>query len=131
MINPFTPVLMGIGVKTSSVFNNIFTGLNFLVIIYIVVCGFFKLVPSNWFIAVDDLPKVPCDHVTASSLREWNTTSYPVSGVTGRPPMCPEYGSGGFFPYGAGGVFAGASVCFYAFIGFEVVATAGKFATKP
>lgn len=40
--------------------------------------------------------------------------------------MCSEFGTGGFVPYGTGGVFAGAAVCFYAFIGFEVVATAGK-----
>ena len=48
-------VILAVGVKESSVFNNIFTGVNLLVVLYVVICGLFKADINNW--------TIPKDHV--------------------------------------------------------------------
>uniref|UniRef100_A0A0R3RYG8 AA_permease_C domain-containing protein n=1 Tax=Elaeophora elaphi TaxID=1147741 RepID=A0A0R3RYG8_9BILA len=86
-------VFTGLGSKTSTNFNSIFTVINMLVIVFVVCYGF-----------------------TFADFKFWSV--YEVS--TGRSS---------FFPYGIGGTFAGAASCFFAYIGFDGLATAGEEAS--
>ena len=42
------PVILAVGVRVSTLFNNLFTGLNLLIVIYSVICGAFKADGKNW-----------------------------------------------------------------------------------
>lgn len=63
-----------------------------------------------------------------------NLFSYIVSTSNWALPKSsvPEgYGDGGFAPYGFAGIIRGAAICFYGFIGFDCIATAGEEAKNP
>lgn len=94
-------VMLTFGVKESTRFNSIFTCVNILIVIYVVVCGSFKADIRNWSLKREEIPK-------------------DRSG-----------GDGGFFPWGFSGMMAGAASCFYGFIGFDVIATTGEEALNP
>ncbi|XP_037031027.1 cationic amino acid transporter 2 [Bradysia coprophila] len=93
---------LAFGAKESSFINNIFTICNLGVVLFVVVAGSILATPSNWSIPEDQVPK--------------NGT---------------DFGTGGFAPYGIGGIIRGAAICFYGFIGFDVIATAGEETKNP
>ncbi|XP_011692166.1 PREDICTED: cationic amino acid transporter 3 isoform X3 [Wasmannia auropunctata] len=95
-------VLLCIGVKESSILNNVFTVINLITITIVIVAGSIKADPSNWSIAREDIP----DSVKNG-------------------------GVGGFMPFGISGVMIGAAKCFYGFVGFDAVATTGEEAKNP
>lgn len=80
-------LILAIGVKNSSRFNIIFTGINLFVIVFIICVGIYFAKGDNW--------------------------------------------TRDFAPYGVSGVFSGAATCFYAFVGFDVIATTGEEARNP
>lgn len=94
-------LLLAVGVKESTLMNNIFTGVNLVVIAIVLVAGVMNADTNNWKIAKADIPE----------------------GVRG--------GEGGFMPYGVAGIMAGAAKCFYGFVGFDCVATTGEEAKNP
>lgn len=58
--------------------------------------------------------------VTGSFLADVSNWTIPAEDVPA------DAGSGGFAPFGISGIIKGAAICFYGFIGFDVIATAGK-----
>lgn len=89
-------IILAAGVKESSFVHSAFTIVNMLTIFVLIIAGSIKAQPSNWSIAKEDIP----------------------AGI--------EAGDGGFMPFGIAGVLAGAAKCFYGFVGFDCVATAGE-----
>ncbi|XP_014254900.1 high affinity cationic amino acid transporter 1-like isoform X3 [Cimex lectularius] len=94
-------VLLAYGVKESALLNNIFTALNLLTVVTVIIAGLFKVDSYNWAI--------------------------PKSAI----PAKDKGGEGGFMPYGISGVMAGAAKCFFGFVGFDCVATTGEEAKNP
>ncbi|XP_071446749.1 cationic amino acid transporter 2 [Hetaerina americana] len=93
--------LLAFGVKESTTVNNIFTVLNLITIMIVIIGGAIKSNPENWKIKKENIPP----------------------GKDG--------GSGGYIPFGFSGVMAGAAKCFYGFVGFDCVATTGEEAKNP
>ncbi|KAI9565618.1 hypothetical protein GHT06_009410 [Daphnia sinensis] len=87
-------VLLGLGVRSSAIFTNIFTFVNITVVIFVIIGGSINADPNNWRIPAEQVPE--------------------------------GFGKGGFFPYGFSGVMAGAAKCFFAFVGFDSIASTGE-----
>ncbi|RZF48594.1 hypothetical protein LSTR_LSTR008554 [Laodelphax striatellus] len=94
-------LILAWGVKESTLLNNLFTSVNLLTVITVIVCGCWKADISNWMIKKENIPP----------------------NVKG--------GEGGFMPFGVPGIMAGAAKCFYGFVGFDCVATTGEEAKNP
>ncbi|CAF1038813.1 unnamed protein product [Rotaria sordida] len=94
-----------VGIKESAVLNNVFTFVNLTVIALVVAVGLTKVHGHNWKISPKEVPNI-------------TNVTYNV-------------GKGGFFPFGIEGTLAGAATCFYAFVGFDLVATTGEESKNP
>ncbi|KAL4682158.1 hypothetical protein H8957_017430, partial [Semnopithecus entellus] len=91
--------------------SKVFTGVNLLVLSCVVVSSFIKGELHNWQLTDADYKR--------AGLGSNNTHSLG------------SLGSGGFVPFGFGGILHGAAMCFFAFVGFDGIATTGEAAPHP
>ncbi|XP_046540354.1 cationic amino acid transporter 3-like [Equus quagga] len=103
--------ILVLGASESALVTKMFTGLNLLVLSFIILSGFIKGDLHHWQLTEHDYKLATSGSNDTSSLG----------------PL----GSGGFVPFGFDGILRGAATCFYAFVGFDCIATAGEEARNP
>ncbi|XP_022076728.1 cationic amino acid transporter 3a [Acanthochromis polyacanthus] len=106
--------LLAFGVSESALVNKIFTGINLVVLGFVIISGFVKGDPANWNLTEEDY---------ISYVNRSNTTKTLL--------VKEQFGVGGFAPFGLTGVLSGAATCFYAFVGFDCIATTSEEAKNP
>ncbi|CAG5106323.1 Oidioi.mRNA.OKI2018_I69.chr1.g2789.t2.cds [Oikopleura dioica] len=99
-------MIVGAGLKNSMLLNNLLNAANIVVWAVIMVGGLFTLNAENWNLS-------------------------PPNGTDASSAEIKKYGDGGFLPYGWEGVMRGAATAFYAYIGFDIIATTGEECKKP
>ncbi|XP_041808971.1 cationic amino acid transporter 3a [Chelmon rostratus] len=106
--------LLAFGVSESALVNKIFTGINLVVLGFVIISGFVKGDTANWNLTEEDY---------ISFINETNGSR--------TLKVEEEFGVGGFAPFGLAGVLSGAATCFYAFVGFDCIATTSEEAKNP
>ncbi|NWR80702.1 CTR3 protein, partial [Centropus unirufus] len=105
-------VLLAFGVSESALVNKVFTAVNLVVLAFVIIAGFVKGDIRNWQLSEEDYINI--------------TYPNPKDDIKNE-----VFGSGGFVPFGLEGILTGAATCFYAFVGFDCIATTGEEARNP
>lgn len=100
------------GIKLSTRVNMVVVAIKVTVVLLVIVAGIFYVDAGNWS------PFVP------------PSGSTPAPGAESTPSLLQDLGLG-TGTFGVGGIFTGAALVFFAFIGFDIVATAAEETKRP
>jgi len=140
--------LIAFGVKEFALVNKVFTFLNVCVIVFVIVVGFTQANLKNWQLTRTAIENEilsssngTCElkPLTSISVNDTAITNDNLTDCLVEPGLSEEDtkgkeqwpGYGGFLPYGVSGLMSGAATCFYAFVGFDIIATTGEEAINP
>jgi len=118
VIVAFFTIMLVVGTKLSARFDGALTILKIGIVLFVVVVGFFYIKASNF------TPFVPpaTDVASVKGIHVSGTMSQPLwQWITGMQPAV----------YGVTGILSGAALVFFAFIGFDVVATTAEETKDP
>ncbi|XP_041930583.1 cationic amino acid transporter 3 [Alosa sapidissima] len=104
--------LLTFGVNESALVNKIFTGINLVVLGFVIISGLAKGDIKNWNLTQEDYLFHMNKTMTEGEIEK-------------------AFGTGGFAPFGFKGILSGAATCFYAFVGFDCIATTSEEAKNP
>ncbi len=109
-------LLVTVGIKESLRVNLVLVALKLFVVLFVIVAGIGFINPANYS------PFIPPEAATAAagSAAEWATQPL-LQWITGAAPTT----------FGVGGILAGAALVFFAYIGFDVVATTAEETKNP
>ena len=107
-------VLITIGIKESMRVNLVLVAVKLFIVLFVIVAGIMFINPANY------TPFVP-EAAPSTAAAGFSWTQPLLQWLTGSAPMA----------FGWGGVFAGAALVFFAYIGFDVVATTAEEAKNP
>jgi len=123
--------LIAFGVKEFATVNKIFTVLNVFVIIFVIIAGLTKADLHNWGWTPEEIYNTTCSVAHTCS----NMTTAVSDSLSVEPwetkEFTKQYGEGGFMPFSVAGMVSGTATCFYAFVGFDCIATTGEEAINP
>ncbi len=106
-------VIVATGVKLSSRFNLVVTTIKLAVVFFFIIFGLFFIKPANWS------PFIPPAHLLPGGSSIWSTPLLQI--LTGQGEQA----------FGISGIITGAAVVFFAYIGFDIVATTAEETKKP
>ncbi len=107
-------ILITVGIKESMRVNLVLVAVKLFIVLFVIVAGFMFINPANY------TPFIPeAAATTTSAAFSWSQPL--LQWLTGSAPTA----------FGWGGVFAGAALVFFAYIGFDVVATTAEEARNP
>ena len=154
-------LLMCYGVQEVALVNKVFTMVNIAVLVFVSISGMIKADFHNWNLSPDEVVElvhnqteatnvqVQCADITLENVQFFYDSdgtslvdpnkgleSLNISTSSNETEIMElsetEWpGTGGFLPYGFSGVIAGTATCFYAFVGFDAIATTGEEAINP
>jgi APA family basic amino acid/polyamine antiporter len=107
-------VLVTIGIKESMRVNLVLVSIKVFIVLFVIIAGIGFIHPSNWN------PFIPPASGNSAAVSSWYEQPL-IQAALGLQPTV----------YGVAGIFTGAALVFFAYIGFDVVATTAEEARHP